>query len=194
MIDRGHRIAEAAIAGISLLLLAFSASQTAFGQLNSNAPAITLNASLAESLSVSVSPSDVNFNLVPGSTALGNTPIAITTSWVLASSRAAVTLMGSFGSSTTALASTFTPEVDIPTYAVYGLMSTGLPTTFTAFTANTALGVAGAGLPLFTQLLSSATRNSTRTDNLTLEINLLLVPQLPSGNYTGSLLLQAQAL
>ena len=182
-----------AIKSITLMLGIFVCG-SAPCQLNSNAPAITLNAALAESLSVSASPSSMSFNLVPGGLAAGSTPIAITTSWVLTSSRAAVTLMGSFGSSTVALASTFTPEVDIPTYAVYGLMSSGLPTSFSPFTANTPLGVAASGLPLFTQLLTSGTRNFTRTDNLTLEINLLLLPQLPSGNYTGSLLLQAQAL
>jgi hypothetical protein len=74
-------------------------------------------------------------------------------------------------------------------------MSTGLPVTFTAFTVDTALGTAGAGLPLFTQVLTSTNRNSSRTDNLTLEINLTTLPQLPAAsNYTGSLFLQAQAL
>jgi hypothetical protein len=74
-------------------------------------------------------------------------------------------------------------------------MSTGSPTTFTAFTANTALGPTGAGLLLFTQVLSSINRNASRTDNLSLEINLSAQPQLPAAaNYTGSLFLEVQAL
>ena len=193
MIRRSKRLAEAATKGIFLTLALF-ACQTAFGQLNSNSPAITLSAALAESLSVSATPANVNFNLVPGGIAVGSTPVAITTSWVLASSRAAVTLIGSFGSASVALAGNSIPEVDIPTTAVLGLMSTGLPTVFTAFSVNTPLGVAAAGLPLFTQVLTSGTRNFSRTDNLTLEINLILLPQLPSATFTGSLLLQAQAL
>jgi hypothetical protein len=74
-------------------------------------------------------------------------------------------------------------------------MSTGLPTVFSPFSVNTPLGVVSAGLPLFIQLLTSSNVNSSRTDNLTLEINLSLQPQLPAAsNYTGSLFLQAQAL
>lgn len=122
---------------VLLPLIAVLACDTASAQLNSNAPAVTLNA---------------------------------------------------------ALAGTSTPEVDIPSSAVYGLMSTGLPTVLSPFTVNTPLGVVSAGLPLFTQILTSGTRNASRTDNLTLQINLLLLPQLPSGTFTGSLLLQARAL
>ena len=193
MTRRGNRYATTAIRTTFLLLL-LSAGRTGLAQLNSNTPAITLNAALAESISVSATPSTVTFNLVPGGIAMGSSPIAITTTWILASSRAAVTLIGSFGSPTTALAGSSIPEGDIPTSAVFGLMSTGLPTVFTAFTVNTPLGVVSAGLPLFTQILTSASRNSSRTDNLTLEINLVAIPQLPSGTFTGSLLLQAQAL
>ena len=193
MVGRCSKIGAAVSQGI-LLMLVLLAGQPVFAQLNSNSPAVTLNAALAESLSVSASPASVNVNLVPGGIALGSTPVTITTSWVLASSRAAVTLIGSFGSASVALAGNSIPEVDIPTSAVYGLMSTGLPTVFTAFTVNTPLGVVNAGLPLFTQVLTSGTRNSSRTDNLTLEINLILIPQLPSATFTGSLLLQAQAL
>lgn len=170
-------------------------SSRAFAQLNSNTVTITLNATLAESLSVSATPSTVTFTLVAGGTATGNVPVAITTSWVLASSRANVVLDGYFASATAALSGSASPVVNIPSSEVLGLMSTGSPTTFTAFTANTALGPTGAGLLLFTQALSSSNRNSSRTDNLSLQINLAAQPQLPAAsNYTGSLFLQAQAL
>jgi len=180
------------------LLLALSgclAGRAALGQVNSNSGTISLNASLAESLSVSVSPSNVSFSLVPGGTALGSSPVAITTTWILSSSRAAITLDGSFGTASAALTGSSSPPESIPTLAVYGMMSTGLPVTFTSFTANTALGTVGAGLPLFIQVVTSSNRNSSRTDNLTIEINLATQPQLPAAsNYTGSLFLQAQAL
>jgi hypothetical protein len=169
--------------------------RSAFGQLNSNTGTITLNATLAESLSVSATPTTVTFTLVAGGTATGSTPVAITTNWVLASSRANVVLNGYFATASAALSGSASPVVNIPSSEVYGLMSTGSPTTFTAFTANTALGPTGAGLLLFTQVLSSINRNASRTDNLSLEINLSAQPQLPAAaNYTGSLFLEVQAL
>ena len=166
-----------------------------FGQLNSNTVTITLNATLAESISVSATPSTVTFTLVAGGTSTGNVPVAITTTWVLASSRANVVLDGYFATAAAALSGSASPVVNIPSSEVLGLMSTGTPTVFTAFTANTALGPTGAGLLLFTQALSATNRNATRVDNLSLEINLSGQPQLPAAsNYTGSLFLQAQAL
>jgi len=182
--------------GLFLYLAAsFFFAAHAGAQLNSNTSTVTLNATLAESLSVSATPTTVTFTLVAGGTALGNVPVAITTTWVLASSRANVVLDGYFATATSALSGSASPVVNIPSSEVYGLMSTGTPTTYTAFTANTALGPTGAGLLLYTQALSSTNRNSTRTDNLLLEINLSAQPQLPAAsNYTGSLFLQAQAL
>jgi hypothetical protein len=163
--------------------------------LNSNTVTITLNAALSESISVSATPSTISFTLVAGGTATGSSPVAITTTWVLASSRANVVLDGYFASSSAALSGSASPVVSIPSSEVYGLMSTGSPTTYTAFSADTALGPTGAGLLLFTQALSSTNRNASRTDNLSLEINLTAQPQLPAAsNYTGSLFLQAQAL
>ncbi len=164
-------------------------------QLNSNTSTITLNATLAESLSVSATPATVTFTLIAGGVATGNVPVAITTTWVLASSRSNVVLDGYFANPTAALSGSSTPVVNIPSSEVLGLMSTGTPITFTAFTANTALGPIGAGLLLFIQPLTALNRNASRTDNLSLQINLGAQPQLPAAsNYTGSLFLQAQAL
>ena len=198
MISRCARASTAAETQLTFLVpfvFAFLACNVVQGQLNSNTATITLNASLGESISVSASPTTVTFNLVPGGIATGSSPIAITTTWILSSSRGAVYLDGSFGTASSALVGSSFPPVSIPSSAVFGLMSTGLPTTFSPFSVNTPLGVVSAGLPLFVQTLTSSTVNSSRTDNLTLEINLILQPQLPAAsNYTGSLLLQAQAL
>lgn len=181
-----------------LFLLAFLTvffAPVARAQLNSNTATVTLNATLAESISVSATPTTVTFTLVAGGVATGNVPVAITTTWVLASSRANVILDGYFATAAAALSGSATPVVNIPSSEVLGLMSTGTPTTFTAFTANTALGPTGAGLLLFTQPLTATNRAANRTDNLSLQINLAAQPQLPAAsNYTGSLFLQAQAL
>ena len=197
MISRLMRVVASASRRIFLLAAAASCVSvcSAWGQLNSNTSTITLNATLAESISVSATPTTVTFTLVAGGVAMGNVPVAITTTWVLASSRANVILDGYFATATAALSGSALPVVNIPSSEVLGLMLTGTPTTFTAFTANTALGPTGAGLLLFTQPLTLLNRNANRTDNLSLEINLAAQPQLPAAsNYTGSLFLQAQAL
>ncbi len=170
-----------------------AAAPFAYGQLNSNSATVTLNATLSETITVAATPSTVNFTLVAGGTATGSAPVAVTTTWVLASGRANVVLDAYFASSTAAL-SGGTPTVNIPSSEVSGQVTTGTPTSFTAFTQTAALGTAGAGLTLFTQALTSSNRASTRTDNLNLEINLASQAQLPAATYTGTVTIQAQAL
>ncbi len=120
--------------------------------------------------------------------------MAITTTWVLNASRSTVRLVGYFSSATAALTNGATTPVNIPASEVLGQVTTGTPTSFTAFTQTAPLGAAGAGLTLFTQGLSGTNRTANRTDNLNLEINLAGQPLLPAGTYTGTLNIQAQAL
>jgi hypothetical protein len=163
-------------------------------QLNSNTASVALNATLGESLTVAATPSTVAIPLVSGATAAGTSPVAITTTWVLSASRTAVTLVGYFSSATAALTDGAATPDNIPASEVLGQVTTGTPTSFTAFTQTAPLGAAGAGLTLFTQALTGANRTANRTDNLNLEINLAAQPQLPAGSYTGTLNIQAQAL
>lgn len=171
-----------------------TAGITANAQLTSSVASVQLNATLQESLTVSATPANVTFNLVPGGTALGNAPVAITTSWVLKGSRSSVTLSGYFSSATAALSDGAATPTDIPSSDVLGQVTTGLPTAFTSFTQSAPVGTAGAGLELFNQAISASNRATSRTDNLNLQINLTGLPQLPAGSYTGTLNLQAQAL
>ena len=170
----------------------------AFGQLNSNTASVTLNATLSESLTVAATPSAVNFTLASGGTATGDNPVAITTSWVLNSSRSTVTLTGYFTNANAALTNgAATNPANIPTSEVLGKVSTGSPTSYTAFTqapSTGGLGNAGASLELFTQAITSTNVASSRSDNLDLEIDLTHQTQLPAGTYSGTLNLQAQAL
>jgi hypothetical protein len=161
--------------------------------LNSNTATVSLTATLSESLTVAATPATVTFVLIPGGTATGNAPVAVTTTWILSASRTSVTLVGYFSSATAAL-SGGSPVVNIPTSEVLGQVTTGTPTTFTAFTQTAPLGPAGAGLTLFTQAISGTNRSANRTDNLNVQINLTSQPQLPAGSYAGTLNLQAQAL
>jgi hypothetical protein len=70
-------------------------------------------------------------------------------------------------------------------------VTTGVPVSFTPFTQTGPFGGAGAGL----QLVSGGSLVSlggSRTDVLSLKINLGSLPQLPAATYTGTLYVQAQ--
>ncbi|WP_260739670.1 hypothetical protein [Tunturiibacter lichenicola] len=169
-------------------------SQLAFAQLNSNTASVTLNATLAESIGVSATPTTVNFALptVPG-TALGSVPVVVTTTWSLAVGRANVILVASLSSPTAALTYAGPPVSNIPSSAVLGEDLLGLPTTYTAFTQTDALGTAGAGLQIYTVPLTALNRSFVRVDSLLLEINTTGLT-LAAATYTGTMTLQAQAL
>jgi hypothetical protein len=79
--------------------------------------------------------------------------------------------------------------IQIPSSRILGRMSTGIPTTFTAVTQNGVggAGTAGGSLRLYTLNISGANKNSSRTDNLDLQLNLVGFPTLPAGAYTGVL-------
>lgn len=183
---------------VPVAILFILGASSAVCQLNSNTASVALRATLGESLTVAATPSAVNIPLVSGGTGTGSSPVAITTTWVLSATRTAVVLVGYFASTTAALTDGAATPDNIPSSEVLGQVTTGTPTSFTAFTqtaaTTTPLGTAGGGLTLFTQALSGANRTANRTDNLNLEINLAGQPQLPAGSYTGTLNIQAQAL
>lgn len=182
---------------IVVAALIVAAGPAAFCQLNSNTAAVALTATLPEALSISATPTSASFTLVAGGIAPASAPVAITQSWVLSANRASVTLVGWFSNAAQALTSGGSSPVYIPTSEVYGQVTTGSPTTFTAFTATPGTGqpgVTGASLVLTATTITNANRNSGRTDNLNLQINLAGQTQLPAGSYTGTLNLQAQAL
>jgi hypothetical protein len=144
-------------------------------------------------LTVIAVPSAVNFALVSGGVAAGSSAIAITTSCVLSLGvPTQFTLYGYFASSTAAL-SGGSPVTNIPSSAVLGMVPTGSPTTFTPFTQTGVFGPGGGSLLLWTAT-SNLCLLASRTDNLSLEINLASLPQLPAGIYTGTLYLEAQAM
>ncbi|MCI0433475.1 MAG: hypothetical protein L0271_07485 [Gemmatimonadetes bacterium] len=162
-------------------------------QLNSNTATATLSGSFAESLTVTVtSGSTVTFPLAPGSTADGDVPVSIETTWSLNLLRTNVSLYAYFSTPSAAL--TDGSGNDIPSSAVFGQMTTGLPTSYTAFSQTNALGPAGGGLHLFSETILVLNRNKTRNDNLNLRIDLTSLTSLPPATYAGTLRIQAQAL
>jgi hypothetical protein len=165
----------------------------ASAQLLSNTANVTLNAALAQTLTVSVtSGSTVNFTLVNGSPSDGDVPTVVSTSWNLNPGQTgAVSLYGYF--STPAQALTDGGANFIPTSLVLGRMTTGTPATYTAFTQTNPVGPAGGGLALFTEAITGVNKIKTRSDNLDLRID-LTGQTLPAASYTGTLHIQARAL
>ena len=144
------------------------------------------------SLLVSVSPSAMTFNLVSAKAAAGSGAISITTTWSGSTVGSSMSLYGYFASSTAALAGSASAAA-IPSSAVLGQMTTGLPTGFTAFTQTNPVGGGAASLKLFTQTITGS-GDGSRTDALSMTIDLTSVPQLPADTYTGTLTIQAQVI
>jgi len=141
-------------------------------------------------LTLSASPASVTFALVSKGTAAGSSGVTITTTWTYTGSAPTLNLYGYFASSTAALTDGRSPADLIPSSAVLGMMTTGVPTAYTAFTQTVPFGGAGAGLTLL-DVTKQKPKASSRTDVLDLEINLSSLPKLPAGTYTGTLTLQA---
>ena len=145
-------------------------------------------------LTVTVSPASVSFNLVSKGLAVGSGAVAVTTAWSvnLCVGACTINLYGYFANANAAL-SGGSPVVNIPSSSVLGRVPTGTPTSFTPFTQTAPFGGAGASLLLFSQSFTLLTLPGSRTDALSLEINLANQPQLPAGTYSGTLFVQAQA-
>lgn len=179
---------------VALVLLSAFAAQSASAQVNSNASTVALNAVMAETLGITASPSTVNFTLAPGSTAAGSAPVVVSSSWVLSATRGTVNLYAWFATPAAALTDGASTPDNIPSSEVYASLPNGIPTAMTSFSQSNTLGAANGGLKLYTQTLSSSNRESSRSDSVSLQINLASQPQLPAGTYTGTLNIQAQAL
>jgi hypothetical protein len=178
------------LSAIALVVTGF-ASLASAQVLNSGAQAIAINATLTESLTLSLSANAVNFNLAAGSAAnAGSANITATTSWVLRPGRTALGVYAYFGSATAAL--TDGAGNNIPSSAFKIADNLGAST---ALTTTAPFGAANAGLQLANVALTAANRNSSRTDVMAFNIDLSTgtLPQLPAAIYTGTLNIQAQA-
>src|SRR3954467_2032053 len=114
-------------------------------------------------------------------------PVVIQTSWnVNPGQTSTVDLVAYFSTPTQALIG---GVIQVPSSRVEGRMVTGIPVAFTAITQNGigGVGTAGGSLRLFGVNITGANKNSSRTDNLDLRLNLVGFPTLPAGAYTGVL-------
>jgi hypothetical protein len=177
---------------LTILAIALSLTLSAQGQSMRVAPTrFRPQGTMGDTLTLTATPSAVSFTLQHGATATGSAGVVIVTSYGGLNLFFSLNLYGYFASSTAAL-SGGTPVAYIPTSCVLGQMTTGNPTSFTAFTSTTVFGGAGASLQLYTNG-PALVLYSSRTDTLNLEINLSSLPQLPAATYTGTLTLVAQA-
>jgi hypothetical protein len=147
-------------------------------------------------ITTTATPGSVSFNLVSKGTATASVPIAINTTWSGISLFAAGVSGYAYFMNPSSALSGGSPAVSIPSSCVYGKDSTG---TFTSYTPFTQAGPFGSGnsFQLFTggtgTLLGILGFGGSHADNLTLQINLSTLPQLPAGTYTGILMIQSEA-
>ena len=118
------------------------------------------------------------------------TPVVIQTQWnVNPGQTNTVELMAYFTLPSQAMVGGTT---QIPSSRLQGRMATGLPVAFTPFTQNAVggIGTGGGSLRLFTQIITGINKNSSRTDNLDLQLDLTGTALAP-GTYSGTLNIRA---
>ncbi len=159
----------------------------------SSTATVALSATVASQLSVTINAGSTQSIAALNDGAMNAFPAAVnvTTAWSLQPSTASVVLVGYFASPAMALAN---GAYAIPSSRVQGRV--GAAGTFAAFTGSavaggtSSIGVAGGTLRLFTQNIIGNNRNSSRTDDLWLRLDLTGTTTVP-GTYTGTLTLRA---
>ena len=176
------------MARVALIVMVITAvSSLASAQLNSTAQAITLNATMPESLTVNLSANTVNFTLAQNTAAnAGSTNVVAMTSWVLGAGRTAVGVYAYFANSASALSA---GGNNIPSSAFSISDNSGAAN---ALTNTVAFGGANAGLQLANVAITGANQVGNRTDDMAFNINTVGLT-LPAALYTGTLNIQAQA-
>jgi hypothetical protein len=176
---------------VVMLVMTLAVSLASAQALNSGAQTIALNATLSESLTLTLSANAVNFTLVAGSANnVGSTNITATTAWTLKPGRTAVGVYAYFASAAAAL--TDGAGDNIPSSAFFISDNAGVST---ALTSTAPFGATNAGYQLANVGITGANKASSRTDVMAFNINLTggTLPQLPAAIYTGTLNIQAQA-
>ncbi|HKC72278.1 MAG TPA: hypothetical protein VKB60_11670 [Terriglobales bacterium] len=188
---RFHLFASLLAVAVAVTLLT---SPAAAASANSNVGNVQLNATLNESLTVTVSAgTTVNFALAPNTASnAGSTTSTVNTAWVLKPGRNNIAVWAYFTSATGALTSTTGGTATIPSSAV-GVQVNGAGG-FTACTTVSPFNAAASGMLIGnTTITGNTNTNSSRTDTLAYNIDTTVVPQLPADSYAGVLNIQAQA-
>jgi hypothetical protein len=174
----------------ALLLATIVSATSAYAQIkNSGASPIALNAVLSDSITLTLSGNAVNFTLIGGSASNpGSTGITATTTWLLRPNVNSLKLYAFFSSSAAALSDG--AGHNIPS-ADFQISDNG--GAFAALTSTVPFGGANAGLQVSSVRILGNNKTGTNSDLMTFNINLAPLPSLPTGVYTGTLTIQAQA-
>jgi hypothetical protein len=164
-------------------------------QTNSNIGTVTINATLTESLTVTInSGAAVTIPLLANTAVNGTaTTTGLTTAWVLKPGRTSVAVWAYFGSAAVALLhQTALNPTDIPSSAVK--IQVGGAGPFNALTTVSPFNAAASGLQIGPSIaITGANKNSSRNDTLAYQIDTTVVPQLQADTYVGTLNIEAQA-
>lgn len=178
----------------ALLALAVAPlSSPAQSGLVSSTATVALSATQSSQLSVTINSGSTQSiaTLTDGALNPFASPVNVTTAWNLHPSTSAVVVVAYFATPASALASGANL---IASSRVQGRVGTA--GAFAAFTGNavaggaSTAGVAGGTLQLFSQAILGNNRNSSRTDDLWLRLDLTGTTTVP-GTYTGTLTLRA---
>jgi hypothetical protein len=169
---------------ILILLLVGTPAQA---QLNSNIAGVNLAANLTTSLTVTASPGLVNFPLIRNGITNGSATITVNTSWTVNFLFGTVKTYAYFTSAAAAL--TDGAGDNIPSSNVSGSVNGGA---FGAFTGATPFAGAS-GMTLLNTTIFIFNMTGNHSDTLNMRINTTGL-NLPAANYTGVLMIQAQAL
>jgi hypothetical protein len=181
--------------GVALtFLVALDVGNAAAAPANSNIGTVTLNATLNESLTVTLtSGTSINFTLAPNTAGnSGSGTSSLTTSWSLKPGRSSIAIWAYFTSSTAALNPLTTGNaVTIPSSAVK--IQVNGAGAFNPCGNVSPFNAAASGLQIgTTSIVGNTNITGTRTDTLVYQIDTTVVPQLPADTYTGVLNIQAQ--
>jgi hypothetical protein len=184
-----RRTVQHALVGSFLALGTVSAQSG----LLSNTATVSINATKVASLTVTVNSGGTQTLASLTDNAVNNfaTPVNVTTAWDINPSAAAVVLVGYFTAPSQALAN---GTNYITSSLIRGRL--GVAGAFNPFTGGvvtggpSTVGVAGGTLQLFSQGITGVNKNSSRTDDLYLQIDLTGQSTVP-GTYAGTLNLRA---
>ena len=179
-------ILRGAIFCLPILIFLFVGTP-AQAQLKSNTASVNLAANLTTSLTVTASPGLVNFPLVRNGIANGSATITVNTSWTVNFLIGTVKTYAYFTSAAAAL--TDGAGDNIPSSSVSGSVNGGA---FGAFTGSSPFA-AGSSIALSSTTIFLFNTTGNHSDTLNMRINTTGL-NLPAGNYTGVLIIQAQAL
>jgi hypothetical protein len=161
---------------------------------NSNIGTVTINATMTESLTVTINSGPaVTIPILPNTAVNGTaTTTGVTTAWTLKPGRTSVAVWAYFSSAGVALLhQTAGNTTDIPSSAVQISYNSGA---FNALTVVSPFNAAASGLQIGPSIgITGLNKHSSRTDTLGYNIDTTVVPQLQADNYIGTLNIEAQA-